>query len=595
MTQDTAADSTRPKRGMVHHGRFLWRFVLFALPFWSAEHKWMNRGRLALIAALTVAQVAVQVGLNSWSARLYNALEARQLDTFLEQIVTFVLLLVASILVFSITLYTKRRLEFSWRVWITKNTLSVWMAQGRHYQLGLIAGGDHDNPDGRIAEDIRVTTESAVELGQALFYCILLFATFVDVLWRISGVIHVEIGGTVIAIPGFMVFIALTYSAIGTGLALWAGFPLVAASNLRQTVEANFRFGLARSREYSESIALIGGDTDERTHLQELLRGVRRGWERQTYGLVRIIVFTTAYGVLANPFPLLVAAPRYILGYITLGTLMQMAQAFSQVTAALAFPVDNLSGIALWRASVERVMALQNAMAGLQEKLGANRIEVNHDGNSLQLAGVRVMEHDATPVMHEITAEIGPGEHVLIEGNTPICHKLILAIVGLWPWGAGKVTLPAGANMFTATDRPYLPVGALGEAVCYPMTLGVCAPDDINSALHRVGLGEWAGHLGVVESWEHVLSAAQQQRLSFARMLLHRPDWIFLSEATNALDAAGQREMAELLVKEFPSATVVAVGRAGLFDGFFQRVLHVEAETDPGGVASGKTRVATPS
>jgi len=582
MKQDTAADSTHPKTGIRDHVGFLWRFVRFALPFWSAEHKWMNRGRLALIAALTVAQVAVQVGLNSWSARLYNAIEGRHLEAFLGLIATFVLLLLASILVFSITLYTKRRLEFAWRVWITKNTLSIWMAQGRHYQLGLVAGEHGDNPDGRIAEDIRVTTESAVELGQALFYCILLFATFVAVLWTLSGVIHVEIGGTVIPIPGFMVFVALIYSAIGTSLALWAGFPLVGASNLRQTVEANFRFGLARAREYSESIALIGGDTDERTHLQELLRGVRRGWERQTYGLVRIIVFTTAYGVLANPFPLLVAAPRYIMGLISLGTLMQMAQAFSQVTAALAFPVDNLSGIALWRASVERVMALQDALGGLQEKLGANRIEVKHEGNSLQLAGVRVMEHDATPVMKEITAEIGPGEHVVIEGNTPICHKLILAVAGLWPWGAGKVTLPAGANIFIATDRPYVPVGPLGEAVCYPLTLAVCTPDDINSALRRVGLGDWAGHLGVTENWEQVLSVGQQQRLSFARILLNRPDWIFLAEATNALDAAAQREMAELLVKEFPSATVVAVGRAGLTDGFFQRVLLVEAETASG-------------
>ena len=578
MKQDTPADSTRPKRGMLYHCGFLWRFVLFALPFWSAEHKWRNRGRLALIATLTVAQVAVQVGLNSWSARLYNSIEGRHLEAFLELIVTFVLLLLASILVFSITLYTKRRLQFAWRVWITKNTLSVWMAQGKHYQLGLIAGENGDNPDGRIAEDIRVTTESAVDLGQALFYCILLFATFVAVLWELSGVIHVDIGGTVIPIPGFMVFVALTYSAIGTSLALWAGFPLVGASNLRQTVEANFRFGLARAREYSESIALIGGDSDERTHLQELLRGVRRGWERQTYGLVRIIVFTTAYGVLANPFPLLVAAPRYIMGLISLGTLMQMAQAFSQVTAALAFPVDNLSGIALWRASVERVMALQNALGGLQEKLGANRIEVRHEGDSLHFDGVRVMDHDAVPLMHELTAEIGPGEHVLIEGKTPIAHKLILAVAGLWPWGTGKVTLPAGAKIFIATDRPYVPVGPLGEAVCYPMTLGVCVPDDINSALRRVGLGDWAGHLGVVENWDSVFSVAQQQRLSFARMLLHRPDWIFLSDATNALDAAAQREMAELLAKEFPSATVVAVGRAGMFDGFFQRVLHVEAE-----------------
>jgi putative ATP-binding cassette transporter len=576
MTQDPAANGTRPRRGMREHAGFLWRFILFALPFWSAEHKWMNRGRLAAIAALTVAQVAVQAGLNSWSARLYNALERRDLETFLEQLVTFALLLLASLAVFSTSLYVRRRLQFAWRVWLTRTTLSVWMAEGRHYQLGLIAG-DHDNPDGRIAEDIRVTTESAVDLGQSLFYCILLLGTFVSVLWRLSGVVHVELGGMVIAIPGFMVFIALTYSAIGTSMALWAGLPLVGASNLRQTVEANFRFGLARAREYSESIALVRGDADERTHLLELLRGVRRGWESQTYGLVRIIVFTTAYSVLAAPFPLLVAAPRYIMGLISLGTLMQMAQAFQQVTAALSFPVDNLSGISLWRASVERVMAVQDALAGLQEKLGENRIEVRHEGASLQLAGVRVMEHDAVPLMRDLTAEIGPREHVRITGDTQVCHKLILAIAGLWPWGAGKVTLPAGANIFIASERPYLPVGAFGEAVCYPMSLGVCVPDDIRSALHRVGLGEWAGRLAVMDSWEHVLSAAQQQRLSFARMLLHRPDWIFLAEAMNALDAASQREMARLLLAELPLAAVVNVGHAELFEGFFQRELQVEA------------------
>ena len=395
---------------------------------------------------------------------------------------------------------------------------------------------------------------------------------------ELSGVIHVEIGGTVIPIPGFMVFVALAYSAIGTSLALWAGFPLVGASNLRQTVEANFRFGLARAREYSESIALIRGDTDERTHLQELLRGVRRGWERQTYGLVRIIVFTTAYGVLANPFPLLVAAPRYIMGLISLGTLMQMAQAFSQVTAALAFPVDNLSGIALWRASVERVMALQDALGGLEEKLGANRIEVKHEGNSLQLAGVRVMQHDGVPLMHEITAEIGPREHVLIEGDTQVCHKLILAVAGLWPWGAGKVTLPAGANIFIASDRPYLPVGALGEAVCYPMTLGVCVPDDINSALRRVGPGRlgrasWrGGELGArCSPWRNskgsVLRACcfigptgfswrRQQRMRS----MQRPSVKWPSCWSRNFRRQRSWPLVEL----------------GLFDGFFQRVLHVE-------------------
>src|SRR5262249_14498177 len=159
---------------------------------------------------------------------------------------------------------------------------------------------------------------------------------------------------------------------------------------------------------------------------------------------------------------------------------------------------------------VERVMALQDAMADLEEKLGENRIEIVNEGESLQLAGVQVTEHDGVPLTPELTAEIGPGERVLVEGDTRACHKLILAVAGLWPWGSGKVTRPAHAKAFVASDRPYLPVGALGEAVCYPMTAGVCVPDDIKSALQRVGLGDWAGHLGVVDSWENVLSTAQQ-------------------------------------------------------------------------------------
>jgi putative ATP-binding cassette transporter len=570
-----------PRRGFLDHCGFLWRFLRFALPFWSSEHKWMNRGRLALITALTVAQVAVQAGLNFWSARLYNALERRELDTFLGQVVTFAFLLLASLAVFATALYVKRRTQFAWRVWLTKNTLSVWMAEGRHYQLGLIVG-DHDNPDGRIAEDIRIATESAMELGQSLLYCVLLLITFIKVLWTLSGVVHVPIGAAAIPVHGFMVWIALTYATIGTSMAVWVGLPLVGASNLRQTVEANFRFGLVRSREYSESIALIGGEEDERNHLFDLLRGVRGGWQRQTYGLTRIILFTTAYSVLASPFPLLVAAPRYILGLITLGTLMQTAQAFQQVTAALSFPVDNLSAIAQWRASVERVMALQDALGGLQEKLGANRLAMRHDGTVLQFAGVQLMQHDGTPIMQPITAEIHPAEHVLISGDPQVCHQLMLAIAGLWPWGAGQVTLPAGAHIFVATDRPYLPVGALGEAVCYPLSSGVCVPDDIKSALRRVGLGEWADRLATVDNWEQALSVAQQQRLSFARILLHRPDWIFMSEATNALDAEAQKEIAALLAAEFPAATIVAAGQAGLFNGFFQIALRIEANAASG-------------
>ena len=279
---------------MLYHCGFLWRFVLFALPFWSAEHKWRNCGRLALIATLTVAQVAVQVGLNLVGA-VYNPIEGRHLEAFLELIVTFVLLLLASILVFSITLYTKRRPGIRLACLDHQEHVVGLDGAGKHYQLGLIAGENGDNPDGELPKIFRVTTESAVDLRPGL---VLLHPALCDIRRRaveLSGVIHVDIGGTVIPIPGFMVFVALTYSAIGTSLAgLWA------ASRYRRLQpaadgEANSPAQCAPGN--IRCIALIGGDTDERNASSGVAARGETGWERQTYGLVRIIVFTTAaYG-----------------------------------------------------------------------------------------------------------------------------------------------------------------------------------------------------------------------------------------------------------------------------------------------------------
>ena len=576
MSKTAAGGRAGIGRFFVHNGSFLWRFLCFAAPFWGAERRWINRARLAAVVLLTVAQVAVQAGLNFWSARLYNALEQRALDRFLGQIVTFACLLAAAMAVFTLSLRVRRRLQFAWRVHISRRILDRWMESGRHYQLTLIPG-EHDNPDGRIAEDIRVTTESAIDLGQSLLYCILLLFTFVDVLWTLSGTVHVPVGGTTFAVPGHLVFIALTYATIGTSMALWVGRPLVSASNLRQSVEADFRFGLARTREYSEAIALIGGDADERFRLLDLLRDVRRGWDRQTAGLTRIILFTSAYSILASPFPILIAAPRYILGLITLGTLMQTAQAFQQVTAALSWPVDNLATIAQWRASVERVLALRDALETLDEKLGEGRIAHRQDGPVLRLNGLQVTHHHGVPVMQALTAEVAPGERVRIDGDPDITRRVMLAVAGLWPWGAGEVCLPAAARIFVATDRPYLPIGPLAGVVCYPSHAGACRQEDIATALRRAGLPQLAANLDEQENWEQVLSLPQQQRLSFARILLHKPDWIFLAEATNALDDTGQHDIARILQQDCAGAAILASGHDGVRNGFFQRVVKVVA------------------
>jgi putative ATP-binding cassette transporter len=583
MASDTANQQPDPLSSISHYTGFVRRFAHGALPFWSSSHKWMNRARFMALLLVTCAQVAVQVALNFWSARLYNALEERAFGQFIAQLYVFAGLLFASMAVFALQILIKRRLQFAWRVWMSKQVLESWMDHGRHYQLGFI-GGDHSNPDGRIAEDIRVVTESAIDLVQSLFYCILLLGSFVTVLWTLSGIVHITLGGVRIAIPGHLVWIALGYATVGTSLALLVGRPLVGASNLRQGVEADFRFGLVHARENAEAIGLVHGDADERGRLFDLLHGVRLGWNRQTAGLARITLFTSAYSVLATPFPILVAAPRYIMNLITLGTLMQAAQAFQQVTASLSWPVDNLATIAQWRASVERVLALQDSLASLDRMAatqGPGRIAMQQHGTALRIDRLRIDRPDGTIIMPPLSGVIEAGEHVLIQGAPEVSRKLLQVIAGLWPWGDGTVVLPADVNSFFATDRPYLPIGVLAGVICYPASLGVCEPDAIVAALQRAGLGELVPRLHETDDWAQALSLAEQQRISFARMLLHRPDWIFLADATASLDEDGQNEIANLLHDEFPNATNVAVVTRGVFGGHFQRTLHVEAQHAP--------------
>lgn len=580
---DTAADAPGLGSRVGRFTFFLRRFVAMVLPFWWSERRWMARGSMLLLLLLTSAQVGVQIALNYWNARLFNAVEARALGRFFNQLAEFGLLLAASMLVFTLQIRTRRWLQYELRLWLTNTVLRRWMDHGRHYQLPFIPGS-HDNPDGRIAEDIRITTESGFDLAASLFYCAMLLASFVGVLWSVSGVVHLQLGRVAVAIPGHLVWIALAYALTGTTLALRVGRPLVSASDLRQTVEADFRFGLVHAREYGEAIALIGGDADERRWLMDLLRMVRRGWGMQTAGLTRITLFTSAYSVLAGAFPILVSAPRFIMGLIPLGTMMQSAQAFQQVAAALSWPVDNLATIAQWRASVERVLALQAGLTKLDAMLaqaGPGHIVLCEDGPALRFENLRVGAPDGTHAMAPLTLTVEPGQHVLIEGDAEVTQRLAHVVAGLWPWGEGRVVMPHGGRFAFVTDRPYLPIGTLAGALCYPAQLGSSDPAAMAAALRRAGLADLVPRLNEHGTWERILPLSDQQRISLARLLLHRPDWIFLADAMSAMDEVDEREAADLLREELGHAGVLAVGHGATLNGFFQRRVHLSRHAAP--------------
>lgn len=301
------------------HRRSPWQFLRLVLPYWNCAGKWKVRGYSLLLLLFTLGQVALAIWTNYWSRALFDALEAKSLNGLLLQIAIFFLIFILTMAVTALHMQVKRWLQLDWRRWLTDKVVARWMAHGHHYQLQL-EGGEHDNPDGRIAEDIRIVTESAVALAHSLVYSLLIFGSFVDILLAVTGSANVP--GTSLVVPGYMVILAFAYAGGGTLFGLLLGRPLIKATNRLQTAEANFRFGLAQTRESSESIALMQGEGVERKNSAAFFTELGRRWDRQTRGFLGIVSFSSGYGALLPVFPILIAAPQYIAGAMTLGVLM---------------------------------------------------------------------------------------------------------------------------------------------------------------------------------------------------------------------------------------------------------------------------------
>lgn len=556
--------------------RFLLRFWHLAGPYWRSPRRWRARWLTAAVTILTVAQVAVAIVLNFWNEQFFNALEQKALDRFLLLIAVFGAIVAANVAVMSLHLHFKRRLQIDWRDWLTAETIERWMVEGRPYQLGQMPGA-HDNPDARIAEDARIATEYAVDLAHSALYANLLLISFVVVLWRVSGTLPVELGSWAFDLPGHMVWIGLVYSLLGTWVALWLGRHLMQAADRRQSAEAGFRFGLVHALENAIAIALVKGERDERRRFADLFAAAIAAWNRQTTALRNLYLYSISWPMFSQIFPILIAAPRYMAGSITLGTLMQSAQAFQQMTAALSWPIDNLAKAADWRASVERVHGLRAGLHVLEHKVSApnaHRIVLAlSDKPMLRLQSLAIENPDGSLAIAPFDLQIEAGERVLISGETGATTKLFKAVAGLWPWGLGRIELPAASALYYMPERPYLPVGSLRDAVCYHGVPQGCDDEAIASALRRAGLERIAHLLNDIAVWEQELGVSDQQRLGFARLLLHRPAWIFLQEPTDALDAEGEREMMALVQEQFAAATLITISQRSVMRAYHTRHL----------------------
>ncbi len=549
----------------------------FSRSFWRlAGRFWLGRaarGRRLLLAGLglmLVAQVVLMVRLNIWNADLFDALERHSSDGFLRQVAVFLALALGMMLANASHLQLKRWLQLEWRGWLTRHVIDNWLREGRHYALALLPG-ENSNADGRIAEDIRIATESAIELASSLLYAVMLLACFLSILWGLSGVLPVPTPFGTIAVPGHMVALALAYSAGGSAVAFVLGRPLVQATDERQGREANFRFALAHARGNAEALALARAEPQQRASLSGLFAELGLIWHQQTRSLRSLLLFSVGYGQFAPVLPLLVTTPRYLIGSITLGGLMQTAQAFQQVAAALSWPVDNAQRLAEWRASAERVLGLQAAVAGLHLP-ERNLVGEPLAEPGLALQALVLQDPDDSDATQALTELFLPGEGILLTGDPHGAALLCKAVAGHWRWGQGSVRLPPGQEVAILVAQPWLADARLADILA---GAGGADPEAMAQALHDVGLGSLVDKLEMREAWEASLSDAERQRLQFARLLVRRPGVILLDNATSALAPDTEWTLLAGLRQALPQAIILLAGRVPPAQLGYRRVLEL--------------------
>jgi vitamin B12/bleomycin/antimicrobial peptide transport system ATP-binding/permease protein len=560
-------------------------FAAVASGYWTAPGyrlvAWMLTGGMVVLG---VVNVGIALWLNIWNRDFFNALDKKDTAQLMQLLWVLAAIVISAGVAVAIQLHVKRRLQINWRAWLSHVTLLRWLDAGRQYQLGMIAD-EVDNPDGRIAEDIRVSTELAVEFAQSILQCVLQLVTFLSVLWILSGSMHIKVAGIEFDLPGYMVWAAVAYALIGSALTYALGRGLIHAGNVRQSREADFRSGLTRTREHAEGIALMRGESDERERLRGSLFDLRAAWNVQTRGQGNLSLLTSSLAYLAPIVPLIVALPRYLGGEIALGGLMQTAQAFSSVQWALSWLIDNFPKFAEWRASTDRVVHLHLALTDLEDDAAAPddaRIVVHaaSESDRLIMRELGVARPDGEMLVAEAEVEIRRPERVLIRGQSGSGKSTIMrAVAGVWPWGRGAIHLPTGAITFMP-QKPYFPLGTLRDIMLYPTAPEGISDEMLKDMLHKVGLDHLQDRLDETERWDHILSGGEQQRVAFARVLVHKPDWIFMDEATSALDEAGQENVMKLLIEELPETSVVSIGHRPGLEVFHTRELTLVPGAD---------------
>ena len=535
--------------------------------YWKSKEKWRARGLLAGVIALSLGQVYMLVMLNQWNNVFYNALQERNFEVFWSLIGQFSLIAFGYIIMAVYAIYVKQILEIKWRTWMTSRYLDEWLHGQTYYRLQVLGGDGVDNPDQRISDDIGMFVNLTLSLFIGLLKQVTTLVAFVVILWQLSGALDIPVGDTVLSVPGYMVFVTLAYSVAGTWLAHKVGHRLIGLNYDQQRYEADFRVSMVRVRENSESIAFYGGERPEMQNFQERFGMVIRNFWALMKRTKLLNFYVNGYAQLAVSVPILMSAPKYFAGDMQLGGFMQTLSAFGRVQDALSYFVEVYDTIAQYVAVIRRLGGFTGHMEAAEAMQASFDFSSRDDINGMVLQDVQVELPDGRKLLERLSLAVPAGKYLLISGGSG-CGKstLLRALAGIWPYGCGNVSLPSGWRTMFLPQRPYLPLGSLRRAIYYPQPVPEKETADLRSLLERFGIGRLADRLDDVDDWSRILSLGEQQRLAFIRILLFRPDIVFLDESTSAMDEQREAEAYDILKELLPEMTVISVGhRSTLF------------------------------
>ena len=543
-----------------------WRL---ALPYFRSEEKWGARLLLISIIALNLSLVGMSVVLNFWNGAFYDSLQNKDWELFIKLLFTyrdgaagfmpgFVPIVILYIPIAIYSTYLNQLLQIRWRRWMTDRLLTEWLSDRAYYIIGLTAdpaGVGTDNPDQRIADDLRKYVEDTLRLGLGLLSHVVSLFNFALILWTLSGTVTL-LG---ITIPGYMLWVAILYAAIGSWLTHLIGRPLAMLNFRQEKAEADFRFSLVRLRENSEGVALYGGEEAEKVGLSDRFAAVVANFRLIMQRKKQLNALGAGYDQAAAIFPIVVAAPRYFSGEIALGGLTRTAGAFHRVQISLSWFLDSYQELAAWRATVARLAGFQRAIEvarGLADQGARLR---SADGNAIMATDLALTMPDGTPLLGYSGVLFPKGVSTAISGRSGSGKStLFRALAGIWPYGGGTVERPPGRYLFLP-QRPYIPLGTLRHALTYPARDSSFGDSDVRQALADSGLPQLAQHLDDDQPWSQRLSGGEQQRLAIARALLQRPDWLFMDEATASLDPEAESELYSTLRRQLPDTTVISI------------------------------------